>query len=294
MTTSLPRLATYTEAIETSRACRDAVRFIQCLAHSYLDGGTPAEMFAKRYPESGYLDAVRRAEVRHKAAVPAATPGGAVWASPLMPATMGQSLVTFSDQFSVTGRLRLVTAPFNVRMPAETDPLTGGTWFGNGGAPLVVLSGTFEAASYEPLGIGGIVVITEELARATDARAEAFLQRLLGRALAEYLDAQFCDPSVAAVEHLNPASVTNSATPIASAGSSLEAAKADLRGLIAAYKAAGARLERAALLMSSENASYLRLTGDPAFAELTTAGGRVAGVETFASDAVGTRVILAD
>jgi hypothetical protein len=116
----------------------------------------------------------------------------------------------------------------------------------------------------------------------------------LARAIAEFTDAQFVDESIAAVANVNPASITKGLTPIPASGSTSVAAEADIGDLIAAYLAGGARLERAALLMSSANATYLRLSGNRAFEQLTPAGGFVGGIPTFASQAIGNRLILID
>ncbi len=290
-----PRLSDVTAQVERDRASLEAVRLVQCLAKAHVDGGRPHDLFALDNPRSPFVSRVQQQyAMRQKGVIGAATPGGSIWAAPLMPTEMGRALMAYAQQFSIVGRLGLTGTPFNVRVPAESSPLSGVGWIGHGGASAVVLKGTLTSTTLDPLDVAGIVLLTKELVRATSEAAVVYLRQLLGRALAEFLDVQFTNPAIAAVTSLSPASVTNGLTPVASNGGSAEAAVEDIRELVAAFIAGGGRLEQAVLLLSSQNAVALRLSGHLAFSELTVSGGRAGGLPALASDAVSTNVVLVD
>jgi hypothetical protein len=67
---------------------------------------------------------------------------------------------------------------------------------------------------------GGLVVVTKELAELSSPSAIAVMQRELIKGCAQFLDVQFCDPTVAAVTNVSPGSITNGAATSASAGTS--------------------------------------------------------------------------
>lgn len=264
-----------------------AIRMVSCIADT---GHAAPDTYEQRFPGSMYARDFR--VMQQKADVGAANPGS--WGSVVLPIEAGRVIVEASDPLSVVRRLSLVRTPFATRVPSETTAMAGAAWIGNLGAALPVLEGAFESTSLVPLSLGGLLVLTEEVVRSASPAGMAFLENRILSAVASFLDAQFVDPTITAVTNLRPASVTNGVTPIVSLGSSAEAAVADVRELVATYVANGARLESAALLMNSQNAVLLRLSGHEAFRELGPTGGRVAGIPTFAGDGVGANLILVD
>ena len=153
-------------------------------------------------------------------------------------------------------------------------------------AELEQLDGT----ALDPLKIAAIFVLTEEIVRFARPGADVLLRDVLARQLARFADAQFIDPSVAAVSNISPASITNALTPLASTGDP----GFDANNLIIEYVSNGGSLERAAFVLSSQNAVAMRLSGNDLFSDLTRSGGAIAGIPAVASDAVGSILVLLD
>ena len=80
----------------------------------------------------------------------------------------------------------------------------------------------------------GIIVLTEELAELSSPAAVPVMQREMIEGCRQFLDAQFVDPTVAAVANVSPASITNGAGTTASAGTSQANAATDWQALITA------------------------------------------------------------
>jgi hypothetical protein len=102
------------------------------------------------------------------------------------------------------------------------------------------------------------------------------------------------DASIAGVSNVNPAAITFGAATVASSGSTAAAAVQDLRVLVSTFVMAGGSPERATLLLSSENAIALALSGHEAFRGLRRDGGVVGGMPALAADAVGSQLVLVD
>ena len=131
-------------------------------------------------------------------------------------------------------------------------------------AELEQLDGT----ALDPLKIAAIFVLTEEIVRFARPGADVLLLDVLAPQLARFADAQFIDPSVAAVSNISPASITNALTPLASTGDP----GFDANNLIIEYVSNGGSLERAAFVLSSQNAVAMRLSGNDLFSDLTRSG----------------------
>ncbi len=132
-----------------------------------------------------------------------------------------------------------------------------------------------------------MAVVTKELVRSNDPTAEAVLSRELARAAVARLDVSFIDPTNSGVTDTTPASVTSSATPIPSGGSSLSAIDSDLGGAINALDAAGSDLAFAHWVMRPKTALYLsRLRGTGgalAYPGITVKGGVLLGLPVVVS-----------
>jgi HK97 family phage major capsid protein len=76
--------------------------------------------------------------------------------------------------------------------------------------------------------IAVICVITQELARFSTPSAEQLVRDDLIATIAQFMDTQFLDDTVAAVAALKPASITNAAHKIPSSGSTIAAITTDL------------------------------------------------------------------
>jgi hypothetical protein len=141
---------------------------------------------------------------------------------------------------------------------------------------------------------GRILIVTEEVIMLAAPGSDVFLRDDLAHGLVAFLDGQFVNPAVAAVAGLHPGSITNGLTPIASSGSTAAAAVEDLKAVLAEYVSNGGKVETAVVLLSSQNAIGLRLTGNAAFDGLTRDGGIIGGLPAIASDALDDQIVVLD
>lgn len=198
--------------------------------------------------------------------------------------------------------------PFNIKIPRQ---LTGSTvnWVGQGKAkPVGALS--FDQITLGMTKAAGIVVITDELLRASNPAAEALVRQDLIDQMAQFLDKDFVDPAKAAVADVSPASITNGVTPVVASGTDADALRSDIQKLYANFVAANLSIAGAVWLMPETSAlaiSGLRNPlGQKEFPEITAQGGVLEGLQVVASQNIpanpgsgdpltgaGSRIILA-
>jgi len=245
-----------------------------------------------------WRDSTPEVEMMLKAAVAPGTTTGATWAAPLVPVQQMQNeFLELLRPRTIIGNLpALRKVPFNVSVPAQTGGGTYG-WVGQTKPkPLTALA--FATVSLGFAKIAGIVVITEELAKFSSPSAEETVRNDMIAGVAAFMDAQFIDPAVAAVATVNPASITNGAANSASAGTSGDNAKTDIKTLVKTFTTANQSTKAAALIMSESNAfalaTALNPLGQPLFGGFTSAGGSIMGIPVVASQAAGTNLIIVD
>jgi len=245
-----------------------------------------------------WRDSTPEVELMLKAAVAPGTTTGATWAAPLVPVQQMQNeFLELLRPRTIIGNLpALRKVPFNVSVPAQTG---GGTysWVGQQKPkPLTALA--FATVSLGFAKIAGIVVITEELAKFSSPDAEQTVRNDMIAGVAAFMDAQFIDPAVAAVATVNPASITNGAANSASAGTSGDNAKTDIKTLVKTFTTANQSLASAALIMSESNAfalaTALNPLGQSLFPGFSQTGGAILGIPVVASQAAGTNLIIVD
>src|SRR6185436_8981271 len=181
------------------------------------------------------------------------------------------------------------SVPFNCKVPSQT---AGGTygWVGEAKPkPLTKLA--FSAETLTITKVAGILVLTEELVRLSNPSAEALVRADMVAGIAQFLDAQFIDPAVAAVTGVNPASITNGAPTAAATTSPL----ADIMGLISHFASNNIAVGGVTFIMSAANALSLsfrtNLDGSPQFPGIGIDGGSYRGLTFITSQAAGTNVI---
>jgi HK97 family phage major capsid protein len=245
-----------------------------------------------------WRDSTPEVEMMLKAAVAPGTTTAATWAAPLVPVQQMQNeFLELLRPKTIIGNLpALRKVPFNVSVPAQTGGGTYG-WVGQTKPkPLTAL--TFATVSLGFAKIAGIVVITEELAKFSSPSAEETVRNDMIAGVAAFMDAQFIDPAVAAVATVNPASITNGAANSASAGTSGDNAKTDIKTLVKTFTTANQSTAAAALIMSESNAfalsTALNPLGQPLFGGFTSSGGSIMGIPVVASQAAGTNLIIVD
>jgi HK97 family phage major capsid protein len=184
--------------------------------------------------------------------------------------------------------------PFNISMPVQVG---GGTyrWVGEG-APKPVGNLQLTSANLGIAKAAGIIVFSQELAKLSNPNIEQVVNNDMVKGMAQYLDQQFIDPTVAAVANVSPASITNGAVSIGSAGTSGANAETDFKALVGSLIAVNQSLENVTLIMSETNALALSMArttnGEPYFPNLTMNGGNIGGIPVLTSQAAGTTVAM--
>ncbi len=225
-----------------------------------------------------------------KAAVGAGTTTDATWASPLVAYTqMASEFIALLRPATIIGRipgLRMV--PFNIQMPRTTTGSSVG-WVGEN-APKPVSSMAFDTVQLRWAKAAGIIVLTDELVRFSNPSAEAVVRGDLIDAMAQFLDRQFVDPSVAAVTNVSPASITNGTTAVPRTGVNQAAWVTDVTTLLNLFLTANLSTTGGVWIMSSRQALafslMLNALGQPFYPNITAEGGTLLGYPVISSENV--------
>jgi HK97 family phage major capsid protein len=217
------------------------------------------------------------------------------WAAPLAVQQPINEFLELLRPETLIGKIPgLRQVPFNVSMPVQTGGGTYG-WVGEG-APKPVGNLQFSTATIGIAKAAGIIVISEELARLSNPSAEAVIRNDMVRGMAKYLDEQFIDPTVAAVTNVSPASITNLSNGFATAGTSGDNARTDIKKAITLLTAANYPISETVIVMSEANAFALStaLTSNGVLVNpnLTAKGGSILGVPVVTSQSAGSVVAL--
>jgi HK97 family phage major capsid protein/HK97 family phage prohead protease len=232
---------------------------------------------------------------RTKAAVAAGTTTDSTWAGPLAVTQPLNDFLELLRPRTLLGRIPgLKRVPFNISVPSQT---AGGTygWVGQGLAKAVTKP-AYATVTLPFAKAAGIIVLTEELVKLSTPSAEALVTEEMIAGMAQFLDTQFVDPTVAVAANVSPASITNGATTFAASGTTGAAARTDISTMMAAATAANVPLEGSVLLMSETTAFSLGLAlnalGQLLFAGVGINGGNIMGAQIIVSNNVGNRIIL--
>jgi HK97 family phage major capsid protein len=117
------------------------------------------------------------------------------------------------------------------------------------------------------------------------------------KGMAQYLDTQFIDPTVAAVTNVSPAAITNGAVSVGSAGTSAANFETDLKSMIGSLLTANQQIAGGVvLIMSQTNALALSMArttnGDRYFPDLSMTGGTILGIPVLVSQAAGATITI--
>jgi HK97 family phage major capsid protein len=239
----------------------------------------------------GWHDSTPEVETVLRAAVAAGTTTSSAWAEPLVQYdNMTSEFAELLRPATIIGRIPgLRRVPFNIKIPRQTGGSSVG-WVGQG-APKPVSALSFDQVMLGMAKTAGIVVMTDELARASNPSAEAIVRQDLIDQTAQFLDAQFVDPSVAAVENVSPASVTNGVTPVTASGTDADAVRHDVKKLMQKFVGLNLSLASAVWVMTETQALGLALMvnplGQPEFPGLAmngTSGGTFFGLPVILSE----------
>lgn len=254
-------------------------------------------------------DSTPEVETVLKAAVAAGTTTDTAWAKPLVEYTnMTSEFAELLRPATIIGRIPgLRRVPFEIKIPRQTGGSTVG-WVGEG-KPKPVSALAFDQITLGRAKTAGIVVITDELARASSPAAEQVVRDDLVSQTAQFLDSQFVDPAKAASAGVSPASITNGVTPVAASGTDADAVRADVQALMAKFITANLSLAGAVWIMTEMQALGLALMlnplGQPEFPGMSingASGGTFMGLPVVLSENIpanatsgseGARIILA-
>lgn len=287
------KLTDVTRALDRQAAVSDYARWVMSLATTGGHESAAAAFFAKHWPK-----ALNARTIMQKAAVDPGTTFDPSWAAPLVTMeTLAEAFVESVRPATVLGRMEGVRpAPMNTRIPRA---LTGTSlaWAGEGQpAPATAMS--FDNITLDRTKVSGLVVLTAELARFSDPAAEALVRADLAAGIAEFSDRAFLDPSLAAVAHEQPASITNDAPEVPSSGGTAADVESDLQAIAGQLLAGGAKLTAPYWIMAPWNALYLatlRTTGgERAFPQVTPTGGTLLGIPVLTSAAADDLIVLID
>lgn len=265
-------------------------RIAKTIALSHANRMPVIEMAQKLYPDDKRI--VKAFE--EKTAVAAGTTSNSTWAKPLVGAESDvyADFAEFLRPATILGKFgqgsvpSLRTVPFRTRLLGQTS---GGAanWVGEGNAkPLTKFD--FAGTTLEPLKIAAIAVITKELLEDSSPSAETLVRDGLRDALVAKLDNDFIAPSVTANAGINPASITNAATPIPSSGDDAEAVRCDIRALLAGFIAQNNPPSTAVFVMPTLTALALSQMQNPLgqteFPGIGMTGGILLGFPVIVSD----------
>lgn len=270
-------------------------RFAMALAHS-KGNLQQAENIAKRWHDTTpEVEQVLKAasyfgSSNIKAAVAAGNTSDTAWAGPLVfYENMASEFIDILRPMTILGKMTgLRKMPFNVRVAGKTQGSSAG-WVGEG-APKPVSALAFNAVTLGHAKAAGIVVITQELARFSSPAAEALVADDLRATIAQFLDQQFIDPSVAAVASVSPASITNGLVAIQSTGNSLAQITNDVSSLMQTFIAHELDPTSAVWVMKPSTALALSLKRTSqdvfTFPDITAKGGEWFGLPVVTSNSV--------
>lgn len=295
----LPAVAKVKEHLEPGI---EFTRLVMCLGAAHGDVGRASKIAEKHYPHT------ERINIALKAAVEAGTTVDAQWAAPLVEYNQfaGDFVEylrpqTIIGKFGTNGIPSLRRIPFNVHIRGQT---TGGAayWVGQG-APKPLTSFEFNDVEMKFTKLASISVLTEELLRFSNPSAERLVRDALAGAIIEKMDQTFILPSVAAVNNVSPASITNGVTPIVSSGNDIDSIKLDVQQAMQQFIAARNAPTNGVWIMSATTALALSLVdnalGNRAFPDVNMLGGRFMGLpvivsEHIVADTEGYFVVLAN
>jgi HK97 family phage major capsid protein len=193
-----------------------------------------------------------------RAAVAAGTTTDTNWAKPLVPyQDMQSEMIELLRPMTIIGRIQgFRNIPFNTRMPRQTSGATVG-WVGQG-APKPVTKLQFDTVTVPHAKIAAIIAITDELARMSTPSAEATVRQDLLESIAQFMDVQFIDQTIAASADVSPGAITNGITGVDSTGGTVAQVTADLNAALTSLATSNIAMRSPYWVMHTRSFNYLR------------------------------------
>lgn len=197
--------------------------------------------------------------------------------------------IEFLRPKTIIGRLPgLTRVPFNVRIGRQTGGSTV-NWVGQA-APKPVTSITGDSVTLDQAKIAGIIVLNDELIRISDPSAELLVRNDLAKQIVQFMDAQFVDPTKAAVTGVSPASITNGVSAQIPTGTTGSALRADIKTLLGGFLSNNLQVDGAVVIMSQRLALAISMMqnalGQDEYPNLTMNGGTAWGLPVITSEGV--------
>lgn len=184
--------------------------------------------------------------------------------------------------------------PFNVKIPTQTASGSVG-WVGEGKMKPVG-NPEFGSMTLGHAKIAGIVLLSDELIRFSNPKADTLVRDDLVATVAQFIDQQFFDPDKAEAAE-SPASILHGVNAVVSTGVSADKYDADLQTLIAKVVDAGFSLEGAYWAMSETRAMQISgmrdALGRTYFEGMSLVGGRsLKGLPVVTSGHLADKIVL--
>ena len=180
------------------------------------------------------------------------------------------------------------TAPFEQRIAIE-ESAASAQWVGEGELKPITAR-EYDAEALQPYKANIVTVVSRELWRFSRPSIEEANRRSLARSVAQFLDEQFLDPTVAAIAGLNPASVTNGSTPVVSTGPAAAQIQTDLNGMLATLASFG----EPRFIMGRGTAAHIAGSSGAIFPKINVNGGELCGIPVSTAEHLAGFIALVD
>jgi len=165
--------------------------------------------------------------------------------------------------------------PFNIKMPKQNSAVSVG-WVGETKRKPTT-NPTYGSVTLSKSKVAGIVILSEELIRWSNPKADRLVRDDFVEATAQFIDADFFDPDKAETEE-SPASPLNGVVAVPSSGETAAQIEADLLAVMKSVTDAGMSLDGATWVMSETRAAKLSTLRDALgkkyFEEMNITGSR--------------------
>lgn len=287
-------------SVKTPPKLADGIEFTRRVKVSVLAQKT-------RYREDEIAERMYGADsaVAHyfKAAVPAGTTISPNWASNLVALEAGgeAGFLEYLRPRTILGRFGQGNVPdlnpIGWRQPLVSQTAGGSAYWVGEGAAKPVTSFNFARDKILPTKIASICVLSMENIRDSSPKSDMIVRNQLAAVVSQEQDKAFIDPTNAGTANIKPASITNGASTIASAGTDMNSVIMDVRSLMAKFTNANNPPTSGVWIMNSVSAGALGTMvnplGQPAFPSMNDfTGGSLFMMPVIVSDFVGNIVVL--
>jgi HK97 family phage major capsid protein len=216
----------------------------------------PADVYRS---ERRWMDTAPEVAIAMKTAVNAndstTTAGASEWA---YAQNIASEFIEYLRPMTLLGKIQgWRNVPFNVRVGGMDGGATG-YWVGQGLA-VPVSRPTSTSVSLGITKVGGLCVITKELAMLSTPSAEAMVRGDLARTLQQTADTALIDPNNGGSTNVKPASLIYGVTARQASGTDFAAFKADWKALTSNFYSNNIPLAGAVIVMKEELAEALSL-----------------------------------